>query len=47
MKRTIFILATLLGIGNVLKTVAQNTKDITLGVSIKSFNINREGNTLP
>lgn len=46
MKRTIFILATLLGIGNVLKTVAQNTKDITLGVSIKSFNINREGKYL-
>lgn len=46
MKRTIFILATLLGIGNVLKTVAQNTKDIILGVSIKSFNINREGKYL-
>ena len=46
MKRTIFILATLLGLGNVLKTVAQNTKDITLGVSIKSFNINREGKYL-
>ena len=46
MKRTIFILATLLGIGNVLKTVAQNTKDITLGVSIKNFNINREGKYL-
>ena len=46
MKRTIFILATLLGIGNVLKTVAQNTKDITFGVSIKSFNINREGKYL-
>lgn len=46
MKRTIFILATLLGIGNMLKTVAQNTKDITLGVSIKSFNINREGKYL-
>ena len=46
MKRTIFILATLLGIGNVLKPVAQNTKDITLGVSIKSFNINREGKYL-
>ena len=46
MKRTIFILATLLGIGNVLKTVAQNTKDITLGVSIKSFNITREGKYL-
>lgn len=46
MKRTIFILATLLGIGNVLKTVAQNTKGITLGVSIKSFNINREGKYL-
>lgn len=46
MKRTIFILATLLGIGNMLKTVAQNTKDITLGVSIKNFNINREGKYL-
>lgn len=46
MKRTIFILAALLGMGNILETVAQNTKDITPGVSIKNFNMNREGKYL-
>ena len=42
MKRTIFILAILLGIGNMLKTMAQSTRDITPGVSIENFNMNRE-----
>lgn len=46
MKRTIFILAILLGIGNMLKTMAQSTRDITPGVSIENFNMNREGKHL-
>ncbi len=46
MKRTIFILVALLGIGNMPETVAQNTKDITPGVSIEKFNMNREGRYL-
>ena len=46
MKRTIFILAALLGMGNMLEIVAQNTKDITPGVSIENFNMNREGKYL-
>ena len=46
MKRTIFILAILLGIGNLLKTMAQSTRDITPGVSIENFNMNREGKYL-
>lgn len=46
MKRTIFILAALLGMGNILETVAQNAKDITPGVSIENFNMNREGKYL-
>ena len=46
MKRTIFILAPLLGLGSILETVAQNTTDITPGVSIESFNMNREGKYL-
>ena len=46
MKKMIFILAALLGMGNILETVAQNTKDITLGVSIENFNMNREGKYL-
>ena len=46
MKRTIFILAILLGIGNMLKTMAQSTRDITPGVSIENFNMNREGKYL-
>lgn len=46
MKRTIFILAALLGMGNILETVAQNAKDITPGVSIKNFNMEHEGKYL-
>ncbi len=46
MKRTIFILAILLGIGNMLKTMAQSTRDIIPGVSIENFNMNREGKYL-
>lgn len=46
MKRMIFILATLLGMGNILETVAQNAKDITPGVSIENFHMNREGKFL-
>ena len=46
MKRTIFILAALLGMGNILETVAQNAKDITPGVFIENFNMNREGKYL-
>lgn len=46
MKRTIFILAILLGIGNMLKTMAQSTRNITPGVSIENFNMNREGKYL-
>lgn len=46
MKRTIFILAILLGTGNMLKTMAQSTRDITPGVSIENFNMNREGKYL-
>lgn len=46
MKRTIFILVILLGIGNMLKTMAQSTRDITPGVSIENFNMNREGKYL-
>lgn len=46
MKRTIFILATLSGMGNILDVVAQDTKAITPGVSIENFNMNREGKYL-
>ena len=46
MKRTIFILAILLGIGNMLKTMAQSTRDIIPSVSIENFNMNREGKYL-
>ena len=46
MKRTIFILAILLGIGNMLKTMAQSTRDIIPGVSIENFNMNSEGKYL-
>ena len=46
MKRTIFILAALLVMGNILETVAQNAKDITPGVSIENFHMNREGKYL-
>lgn len=46
MKRTIFILATLLGMANMLESVAQNTKEIIPGVSIENFHMNREGKYL-
>lgn len=46
MKRITFILASLLGIGNMPETVAQNTKDIIPGVSIDSFDMNRNGKYL-
>ncbi|MBS1307945.1 MAG: DUF3868 domain-containing protein [Bacteroides sp.] len=46
MKRTIFILAALLVMDNISETVAQNAKDITPGVSIENFNMNREGKYL-
>lgn len=46
MKKTIFILVTMLGIGNMSEAAAQNTKEITPGVSIKNFNMNREGKYL-
>lgn len=46
MKRTIFILLALWGMGNKLGIVAQNAKDITPGVFIEKFNMNREGKYL-
>lgn len=46
MKRTICILAALWGMGNLLGTVAQTSKDITPGVSIEHFHMNREGKYL-
>lgn len=46
MKRTIFILTALLGIGHILDSVAQNAKDITPDVSIENFNMSREGKYL-
>ena len=46
MKGTIFILATLLGIGNMSGAVAQNTENILPGVSIGNFNMDRNGKYL-
>ena len=46
MKRMIFILAALLGMGNMSEAVAQNVKDVTPGVCIEDFNMNREGKYL-
>ena len=46
MKRTIFILAALLGMANVSETVAQNTGEILPGVTIERFHVNREGRYL-
>lgn len=46
MKGTIFILATLLGIGNMSGAVAQNTENIIPGVSIGNFNMDRNGKYL-
>lgn len=46
MKRTIFILITLMGIGHMSEAVAQNKKNIIPGVSIENFNMNRNGKYL-
>ena len=48
MKRTIliFILAAMLGMGNLSETAAQTTEYITPGVSIGNFKMNREGKYL-
>ncbi|KIO46566.1 MULTISPECIES: DUF3868 domain-containing protein [Sanguibacteroides] len=46
MKKTIFILATLLGMGNMSGAMAQDTKNILPGVSIENFNMNRNGKYL-
>lgn len=46
MKRTIFILATLLGTTGMSEAVAQDTKDILPGVSVENFNMNRNGKYL-
>ena len=43
MKRMIFTLAILLGIGNMSVAVAQNTENIIPGISIGNFNMNRSG----
>ena len=46
MKRTIFILTALLGMGSTLETVAQNAGEITPGVSVTKFSMDREGKYL-
>ncbi|WP_196017741.1 DUF3868 domain-containing protein [Alistipes senegalensis] len=46
MKRTIFILATLLGITGMSEAVAQTTTSIIPGVSIENFSMNRNGKYL-
>lgn len=46
MKKAILILAALLISGNMLETAAQNTNEITPGVSIKNLNMYREGKFL-
>lgn len=46
MKRTIFILITLMGIVHMSEAVAQNKKNIIPGVSIENFNMNRNGKYL-
>lgn len=46
MKRTIFILATLLGMTSMSEAVAQTTTDIIPGVSVENFNMNRNGKYL-
>ena len=47
MKRTIFILATLLGMTGMSEAVAQDTKDILPGVSVENFNRVAMASTLP
>lgn len=46
MKRTIFILATLLGMTGMSEAVAQTTTSIIPGVSVENFNMNRNGKYL-
>ena len=46
MKKTIFILATLLGLGDMFGAAAQDVKDITPGVSISHFKMDRNGKYL-
>lgn len=46
MKRTMFILTALLGMGSTLETVAQNAGEITPGVSVTKFSMDREGKYL-
>lgn len=46
MKRTIFILATLLGMTGMSDAVAQTTTSIIPGVSVENFNMNRNGKYL-
>lgn len=46
MKRTIFIMATLLGMTGMSEAVAQTTTSIIPGVSIENFNMNRNGKYL-
>lgn len=46
MKKTIFILATLLGTTGMSEAVAQDTKDILPCVSVENFNMNRNGKYL-
>ena len=46
MKRTIFILATLLGMIGMSEAVAQTTTSIIPGVSVENFNMNRNGKYL-
>ena len=46
MKRTIFILAALLGLGNMSGTTAQTSRSIIPGVSVENFSMNREGRFL-
>ena len=46
MKKTIFILATMLGTTGMSEAVAQDTKDILPGVSVEKFNMNRNGKYL-
>ena len=41
MKRTIFILATLLGMTGMSEAVAQTTMSIIPGVSVENFNMNQ------
>lgn len=46
MKRTIFIMATLLGMTGMSEAVAQTTTSIIPGVSVENFNMNRNGKYL-